>query len=49
MNETTIINHSLKEFIIIVQVLKLFFIYKRINFTYEKKRNLIPTAIHSFC
>jgi hypothetical protein len=49
MNETTIINHSLKEFSIIVETLTLFFIYKRINFTYEKKRTLIPTAIHSFC
>ena len=33
--------------IIIVQVLKLFFMYKRIDFSYEKKRTLIPTTVHS--
>lgn len=49
MNETTIINHSLKEFSIIVETLTLFFIYKRVDFSYEKKRSPIPTAIHSFC
>ncbi len=49
MNETTIRNHSLKEFSIIVETLTLFFIYKRVDFSYEKKHTLIPTAIHSFC